>query len=554
MEEQRKKVYLLIDNFIEKSLNVQNLDLESPNYGGFLDPESLTCESFIPAYLFSLYAQVFHLNSSSYYHNAELLKRAQAALSFLVTKQYDDGTFDVFFGAGDKHSAPNAAFLLTPLTQGYLLWGKLLGKDNREKLLQIIKRAADAAGSKTMHTANHPWIAVGGLAAAYQIVKDESYKLAAQRRLEEGIDINEDGTYDEKSAIYSLAINMSFLAAAKVFGFNYLLGYVRKNTEFLVHNIYPNGEFVTEYSSRYDAEGATGTYALGALFFRKMAKRFSDSVYEGIAQLLFQRLLKARLNEYLFHGTLISPDLTFNKDKMTNFFATATLLSNIIDYFREESLKESYSIPRDYEKYYPQAKIFRKTLKDISYTVICKPNMLGYRCGDITIEGFRIMAQSTGWRIFEPQNIKINEKNGRVELKGTFSSRVIGDKRYEAEVEAEVNFKFQKDMLIIGVETKGLRDTLLLYEFGLRRQGLAEVGGQLFSLTDRDKILLSDNEYLKVHYQGSSILIGPGVVQHRRTEDIEIGRRIWTPSFTITRLLFTPVVPNRMNIQIRKIY
>src|SRR5690554_2791157 len=79
------------------------------------------------------------------------------------------------------------------------------------------------------------------------------YVERAETWLSEGIDLDEDGQYQEKSSyIYSSLSDRVLITIARGFNKPELLDYVRKNLEMTFYYIHPNGEIVTEASGRQD--------------------------------------------------------------------------------------------------------------------------------------------------------------------------------------------------------------------------------------------------------------------------------------------------------------
>ena len=89
---------------------------------------------------------------------------ASGLVTFLARVQRPDGSFDAGF-CGDLFQPCNAAFALRPLSDALSRWPAAFPVDAKAQLRAVLERAADACVNGGMSTANHRWVAAGGLAA-----------------------------------------------------------------------------------------------------------------------------------------------------------------------------------------------------------------------------------------------------------------------------------------------------------------------------------------------------------------------------------------------------
>ncbi|RXZ69275.1 hypothetical protein [Agromyces albus] len=186
------------------------------------------------------------------------------------------------FSSGDNlASPPDSAFTITDAalvlrvlrTAGPGAWPDDLG----ERLERMLRRAMPALIVGGVHTPNHRWELAGALAGAGELLGagiGEQAIERAQEWLAEGVDIDADGLYSERSAIYAAHVsNPSLLALADVLGRSDLLELVHRNLHAQLDLTAPGGEVETVHSRRQDQK--YGVFPLGS--FAGQFARFAVS-------------------------------------------------------------------------------------------------------------------------------------------------------------------------------------------------------------------------------------------------------------------------------------
>ncbi len=241
------------DEVVATYFTRQNQDPEHPDYGGLpnqyeiYNPGSGTAiiQRMVAAYLSP---------TSSYYRDPKALDAAELAMDFLLRKQHDDGTIDLL--TTNFHSTPDLGFVGEPLALSY----KVLSRDNttvtaslRKKIKQFMDRAAHALSIGGIHTPNHRWVVSMALARWNELFPSEKYVRRIEEWLNEGIDIDADGQYTERSTtVYSPSTNNWLITIARLLDKPALLDHVRHNLEMSIYYLHSNGEMVTEASRRQD--------------------------------------------------------------------------------------------------------------------------------------------------------------------------------------------------------------------------------------------------------------------------------------------------------------
>ncbi|SHM75930.1 hypothetical protein SAMN04488057_103232 [Cyclobacterium lianum] len=228
-------------------------DPSSPFFGAILDTYGMAtphaATSFLKTGICSLISP-----ESRFYQDEALVEKLSHSAAFLLHLQHEDGTIDLL--STNFHSTPDTGFVVKWLAP---VW-RLLDQSNvpgKEKILkplyQFLIQGGEALKAGGIHTPNHRWVVCSALAELYKIKKDEGYPERAERWLMEGIDIDADGQYEEKSSyIYSSLSDRVLISIARGFDMPELLDHVRKNLEMNFYYLHPNGEIVTEASGRQD--------------------------------------------------------------------------------------------------------------------------------------------------------------------------------------------------------------------------------------------------------------------------------------------------------------
>lgn len=238
-----------VKNILERRVN----DQTDPQYGAVLDgvemPTAHAVTAFIKTGICSLASP-----ESEWYGHSTLLKDLIGSAAFLLKLQHGDGTIDLMIT--NFHSTPDTGFLVKYLcpVYGLLQKSRIEGKEALLEILQkFLQKAGDALVVGGIHTPNHRWVVCAALAGLHMLWPMQKYLDRANKWLAEGIDMDEDGQYEEKSSyIYSSLSDRVLITTARGFNKPELLDYVRKNLEMTLYYLHPNGEVVTEASGRQD--------------------------------------------------------------------------------------------------------------------------------------------------------------------------------------------------------------------------------------------------------------------------------------------------------------
>jgi hypothetical protein len=140
-----------------------------------------------------------------------------------------------------------------------------------------------------IHTPNHRWVVCAALARLNALFSDPRCVARIDEWLGEGIDIDEDGQFSERStSVYSPTCDRAFLAMARLLGREALLEPVRRNLEMTLHYLHPDGDVATEASRRQD-QYRRGSAAGYHLPYRALALRDGNGRFAAAARLIEER-------------------------------------------------------------------------------------------------------------------------------------------------------------------------------------------------------------------------------------------------------------------------
>ncbi|MGW8180620.1 MAG: hypothetical protein ACWGQW_17950, partial [bacterium] len=237
---------------------------------------------------------------STFYGSRHLVKSVELAIRYLLRAQHPDGTIDLH--TTNFHAPTAAAFAVEPLAAAASLLRQTsadLEGFPVEELQIFLRRAGEALIVGGVHTPNHRWVVCAALAQLNSLFPDERYLARIDEWLAEGIDIDVDGQFTERStSIYSATCDRKLITVARLLDRPRLLVPVRKNLEMTRFLVHPNGEIVTEISRRQDQykRGSLRRYYLPYLY---MALRDGNGDFTAMAGLIEEKLGVALSNELL---------------------------------------------------------------------------------------------------------------------------------------------------------------------------------------------------------------------------------------------------------------
>ena len=238
------------DDSVQRMLNLQVKDPLSRWCGGIPDQYEIYYCTSVAELLKEGAAAYFH-PQSTFFKSLELFERMKLAADFLLRSQNRDGNIDL--PATNFNSPPDTGFVVHSVASA----AKLAQMNNDEAVLSLIKefllRAGRGLSKGGIHTPNHRWGVCAALAQINDVFPHGQYVERIDQWLREGIDIDAEGQYTERStAGYNTVVDTALIVVAHKLNRPELLAPVRKNLDAMAYLLHPNGEVVTEISRRQD--------------------------------------------------------------------------------------------------------------------------------------------------------------------------------------------------------------------------------------------------------------------------------------------------------------
>ncbi|MGV3560256.1 hypothetical protein [Larkinella arboricola] len=318
---------------------------------------------------------------SSFYRSKELLNETALAMQYLLKIQHSDGTIDL--PSTNFHSTPDTGFLVKRLTTAYTLLNRS-GAPGLETVLPNLKtflqRAGEALTVGGIHTPNHRWVVSAALTKLNALWPDKRYVNRIEQWLDEHIDMDEDGQYNERSTlIYSPLTDRLLITIARGMNKPELLEFVRRNLAMTFYYIHPNGEVVSEASGRQDKAGI-GTLEGYYYPARYMALRDQN----GELAALCRQIEKTVLLKGVY----------------------------FLDYYLEDSafwkeLPPSKPLPTHYVKPFPHSGLVRIRRGNWDSTILkANPVWMTFSKGEAVLQGIRLSASFFGKGQFQTAKIE----------------------------------------------------------------------------------------------------------------------------------------------------
>lgn len=242
-----------LDGRIERLMARQVLDECSGDYGGFME-DDLHVESRQCGFDLSALACGYVTKESAHYLSERVKAALTAALAYLRAHQRPGGCVDLL--SCNVASAPDTAFMINAVLNAWWLLERCEDARAawlRPALLRLIDSAASGIAAGGFHTPNHRWAIAACLLHCAKITGRRELEARARTYLREGLDINEDGEFAERSAgNYNQVNDDQMLRLYMATGDRTFLHAAEKNLEMMYCYIDPDGSVFTNNSTRQD--------------------------------------------------------------------------------------------------------------------------------------------------------------------------------------------------------------------------------------------------------------------------------------------------------------
>ncbi|GAB3647023.1 hypothetical protein GCM10028791_08260 [Echinicola sediminis] len=487
-------------------------------------------------YNFAMLASAYCCKDSKYYESPKLIELLDYTTDKLIENQRPDGTIN----AGNLESPPDTGFIMEPLCAGVYILSK---KD--DKALQAVKGKIKGFVLKTgealvvggIHTPNHRWVVCHALARINQLYPDQKYVNRIDEWLSEGIYMDEDGHYPERSMNYSDVENNAFIALGRLLDRPQLFEAPRKSLEMTYYYMEPNGDLVTTDSRRQD-QYSHRSIVVQYLHYRFLAIHDGNGEFARIVKMIegFPGFDKMIVEEALFH---------FMEDEILM-----------------KELPAEEPVPTNFEQVFHTSSLARIRREDTTATIFggvdwpliiasgrsVSPNFFSYRKGNAILWYMRMSAnffnmghfRSEGlWKednkyvlyqkleapYYQPLPDHLQNKEGDYELTpsvdGRFWSKMAFDERPVSNVktlESKVTIEENNGKATLLFEVTGLEGVAVTIEMCFDKEG--KLHGVSSADGDEDNYFLTDGTGT-FEKDGDKISFGPGVKKHERINRLD---------------------------------
>lgn len=307
---------------------------------------------------------------SRFHASTDLAARLRLASARLEKMQNGAGNIDL--PTTNFNSPPDTAFVVHGVANAAVLAQRAANQELLALTLPFLRRAAGALAVGGVHTPNHRWVICQALAQINELMPDERWLKRIDQWLAEGIDIDDDAQYTERSTvIYDAVVNRALTTLALKLDRPHLLAPVRRNLDAMLYLLHPDGGVVTEVSRRQDRNTAGD---LGGHWFplRYLALRDRNGRYATLARRYDERHASLPL-------LMVYPQL-------------------------RATLPPDEPLPEDYARPFPALGAYRVRRGKLSVTAFANGDsrFLSLRSSACVVEGVRFASAFFGQGQFRP--------------------------------------------------------------------------------------------------------------------------------------------------------
>ena len=355
---------LLRENETERTLRMQVLS-EGASYDGAFVEDGGNIDTRHNGFLLALLASSYVMPKSRYYHAPDVKTALERGFHFLLTHQRPGGCLDLT--ACNFASAPDTAFTMNDMINAWWLLEKDESEESawlREPMKRLIETCSEGVMNGGFHTPNHRWAVSACLKHAAKICGREDFSRRADIYLGEGLDINEDGEFAERSAGgYNKVNDDQMIRLYMATGDERYLKAARSNLLMMLNYIDPDGSVFTNNSTRQDY--GTKVYLEGYYILFLLTGYFlKDEKLAAYAEYCWETSRAHGVTPRGLEWLALIPDLE--------------------DYGKK--VPADTGLIRNYCRFYPDSKIARYRSGDMSCTVMSgRANFFYFQHGENTL-------------------------------------------------------------------------------------------------------------------------------------------------------------------------
>ena len=353
---------------VEALMKRQSTDPKDKAYGGYRDDYGLYWPSSGPGMMEHLTAGLLHPRSK-YFRSGEVMERLKLAAEASRRGQNEHGNW--YLVITNFNSPPDTGFISQTLGVAAFIAKKYEAREILGLIEPILKKAGAALVAGGVHTPNHRWVMSGALAQIHSVFPDPAYVKRIDQWLAEGIDMDADGQWTERSTgVYNPITDRAFVVMADKLKRPELLDPVRRNLDSMLYLLHPGNEIVTEFSTRQDlnTRADMGPYYVS---LRYMAVHDKNGKYAALS----------------------------------DHFADRCILSHLMEYPEFARQVAVEPVPSNYEKVFAANRLvrIRRGLTSATISTSGRDRVFFFRRGDAVVNGVRFASAFFGKAQFVPQ-------------------------------------------------------------------------------------------------------------------------------------------------------
>ncbi len=276
MASHRLEMLQHLDQRLEGTMARQIIDEGDPRYGGFWTGD-FHVEPRQSGFVLGEMIAAFCTEESRWHLHPRMEKAIRAVIAYMNAHQRPDGCFDLT--PCNYASPPDTAFMVNALLNGWWALEKCTAPEAdfiREPVYRLIDSTSRGIAAGGFHTPNHRWAISSCLLCCEKITGNKALGERAREFLREGLDINEDGEFAERSAgNYNQVNDDQMIRLYIATGDSMYLEAAAKNLEMMYCYFDPDNSVFTNNSTRQDlgkkvyAESYYILYLLAGWFLKR---------------------------------------------------------------------------------------------------------------------------------------------------------------------------------------------------------------------------------------------------------------------------------------------
>lgn len=242
-----------LDKRISFLLSRQITDPSDPRRGGFWT-DDFHVEPRHSGFNLSEMVIAFITHDSAWYLSERLKAAIELVLGYMFRHQRPDGCFDL--SSCNFASPPDTAFMMNAVLNCWWLLEKCRVPEAgflRDPIYRLIDSTSKGIAAGGFHTPNHRWAIASCLLCCEKITHNTALGERARQYLNEGLDINPDGEFSERSAgNYNQVNDDQMIRLYLATGNKTYLEAARSNLEMMYCYFDPDNSVFTNNSTRQD--------------------------------------------------------------------------------------------------------------------------------------------------------------------------------------------------------------------------------------------------------------------------------------------------------------